>query len=253
MIGLFRSDAFGLLLFSFIVGLSTLQGVLMVRFLLRQVFLAFPCFMLFSLPAFAHPHVWVQVQSELVLSGDQVTAVRHNWAFDEAFSAFATQGLDENGDGVLSREELQPLAQVNVESLSEFGYFSDIYREGAPDVEESVFAEPRDYWLSWKGPQLVLHFTLPLKEPVDAKGAKVLLDVYDPTFFVDFSFAEDTPAKLDNARAGCSVATKVPDAGAFDDTTLGMLAQIPADQRDIPDDLMQVTSSWANQVILTCK
>ena len=98
------------------------------------------------LKAFAHPHVWTSVQTEIIMDGVEIKAVRHHWKFDEAFSAFASQGLDDNGDGMLSREELQPLAQVNVESLSEYYYFSDLYEQGAPESDEVIFGDPRDYY-----------------------------------------------------------------------------------------------------------
>ncbi|WP_319532783.1 DUF1007 family protein [uncultured Cohaesibacter sp.] len=204
--------------------------------------------------AMAHPHVWVSVKSEIVMDAMSVSAVKHVWTFDEAFSAFAIQGLDEDGDGTYSREELQPLAQVNVESLSEYAFFTDLYEKGAPDSDEAIFSEPVDYWLTLDKGVLTLHFTLPVLEAAKAKvdaSKEVILDVYDPSFFVDFSFANDSPITLANAGAGCSVAVK--QAEALDDDTMGLLAQIPADQRELPDDLMQMTATMANQVFLTCK
>ena len=53
-----------------------------------------------------------------------VTGVRHAWTFDDMFSTFATQGLESKQKGVFTREELQPLAEVNVTSLKEYEYFS---------------------------------------------------------------------------------------------------------------------------------
>ena len=47
----------------------------------------------FAAPALAHPHVWVSMHSEVLFAPDgTVTGVRHDWAFDDMFSAFATQG-----------------------------------------------------------------------------------------------------------------------------------------------------------------
>ena len=44
----------------------------------------------------AHPHVWVTMTSELLYAPDgSVTGVRHAWTFDDMFSAFATQGLEQ--------------------------------------------------------------------------------------------------------------------------------------------------------------
>jgi ABC-type uncharacterized transport system substrate-binding protein len=79
----------------------------------------------FAEAAIAHPHVWATVRSEIVFGADhRITGIRHHWTFDEFYTAMAVQGLDANGDGVYSKEELQPLAQVNVESLKDFDYFT---------------------------------------------------------------------------------------------------------------------------------
>ena len=59
-------------------------------------------------PAAAHPHVWVTVHSEILLNPDrQITGIRHAWTFDEFYSTMAVQGLNTNGDGVLSADELK--------------------------------------------------------------------------------------------------------------------------------------------------
>lgn len=178
-----------------------------IRFLLALLF----C--LAAAGASAHPHVWVTARSEIVYGDDgQMTAVRHAWTFDEMFSSFATQGLDANGDGKLTREELAPLAEVNVTSLAEFKFFTF----GKFGDKRVVFDKPVDYWLE-SGPQglLTLHFTLPVKENAPAKGEPFRVEVYDPTYFVAFEFAKDNPAKTVSAPDGCGVdleRPKAPDA-----------------------------------------
>src|SRR3954447_18242996 len=75
--------------------------------------------------AFAHPHVWVTASSELIYAADgSISGVRHAWTFDDMFSTYAVQGIESKTKGVYSREELAPLAQTNVESLKEFGFFT---------------------------------------------------------------------------------------------------------------------------------
>ena len=66
----------------------------------------------------AHPHVWATVRSEIVFGPDQkITGIRHAWTFDEFYTAMAVEGLDTDKDGTYSKEELAPLAKVNIESL----------------------------------------------------------------------------------------------------------------------------------------
>ena len=54
--------------------------------------------------------------------------------------------------------------------------------------------DPVDYFLEFKDSALTLHFMLPLKEPLKAPGFEV--EIYDPDYFVDFSFAEKDPVSL---------------------------------------------------------
>ncbi len=158
------------------------------------------------LPASAHPHVWVTVRAQLVYGVDgRVSAVRHVWDFDEAYTAFTVQGLDTNKDGAYSPEELAELAKVNAESLVEFDYFTVLKANGA----RQEFAAPRDYAMSHDGKTLRLTFLLPLKQA--ASGRMLGLEVYDPTFFVAFDLAGSEDAvTLAGAPKGCALNVSRP-------------------------------------------
>jgi len=148
--------------------------------------------------ASAHPHVWVTMKSQVVYAPDgSVTGVRHAWTFDDMFSTFATQGIESKQKGVFTREELRPLAEVNVTSLKEFDFFTYAKADGA----KVPFTDPVDYYLEFADSVLTLHFTLPLKKPVKAKNVDV--EVYDPSYFVDFVFEEKDPVALVRAPAAC--------------------------------------------------
>lgn len=160
----------------------------------------------------AHPHVWATVRSEIVFGADhKITGIRHAWTFDEFYTAMAVQGLDTDSDGVYSKAELQPLAKVNVESLQEFGYFTFVRYVGDDD-HLLKFKPPVDYWVEYDNTVLTLHFTLPLETPVDPRPKDIIVDVYDPSFFVAFGFAEKEPIKIAGEPAkGCAVAVDKPD------------------------------------------
>lgn len=153
-------------------------------------------------PAIAHPHVMVVARAEVVYAPDgKVTAIRHTWAFDEAYSVYAVQGLDTNNDGIWSRAELAELAKVNVESLSEFGFFTVAKANG----KTQEFGAPTDYSLVFDKKTLTLTFTLPLKAP--SLTAKTFgLEISDPSWFVSFELAQgDDAVVLKDAPPGCVV------------------------------------------------
>ena len=100
---------------------------------MRQLFglLGLSSLVLGAAPAQAHPHVWITAKSEVVYAPDgAISGVRHAWTFDDMFSTFALQGIETKTKGVYSREQLAPLAQTNIESLKEFGYFTFAKADG---------------------------------------------------------------------------------------------------------------------------
>jgi ABC-type uncharacterized transport system substrate-binding protein len=196
----------------------------------------------FAAPARAHPHVWVTMHSELIYAPDgTVTGVRHHWAFDDMFSAFATQGLESKEKGKFTREELAPLAKVNIESLKEYDYFTYATADGV----KTEMTEPLpDYWLDYKDDVLTLNFTLPFKTPVKAKELK--LDIYDATIFVDFSFAKDKPVQIVGAPA-CKLDVVLPREMTFAEGKA--LSQIPADQQNTT---MAWGAQFANKILVHC-
>jgi ABC-type uncharacterized transport system substrate-binding protein len=56
-----------------------------------------------------------------------------------------------------------------------------------------------NYYLDSDKGLLTLHLTLPLDKPLDARHQEVQVDVYDPSFFVAFGFATESPVKLSGA------------------------------------------------------
>jgi ABC-type uncharacterized transport system substrate-binding protein len=130
-----------------------------------------------------------------------VTGVRHSWVFDKFYSAMALQGLDLDNDGTYSAEELKPLAAVNISSLKDFDYFTFVKAE----AQDIGLSEPLDYVVQEKDGIVTLHFSLNFAAPVDARLGALSLDVYDPSFYVAFSFApKEAISFAGNAPKGCA-------------------------------------------------
>jgi len=194
--------------------------------------------------AAAHPHVWIVAKSSVVYGPDGgVIGVRHTWAFDDMYSTFATQGLEQKTKGEFTREELQPLAQVNVESLKEYDFFTYAKADG----KKAVFVDPKDYYLEFDAKEsvLTLHFLLPLKEPIKAK--QLTLEVFDPSYFVDFQFSEKDAAAMVDAPAGCQLTVGKPQE--LTKEMAQKLAEIPPGGQ-IPEN--SYGAAFANKISVKC-
>ena len=193
-------------------------------------------------PAQAHPHVWITAKAEIVYAADgNVSGVRHHWTFDAGYSAYLTQGLDKNGDGKLTPEELQELAKVNAESLVDFDYFTVLKVNGT----KQAFEPPREYGMTFENGLARLSLLLPVKSAPN--GKTLSLEVYDPTFFVSFSLAEGEEAvRLAGAPKGCAA-------------TIARPKPVAAEQQKLSESLFEALTSasnygsnFANRAIVAC-
>jgi ABC-type uncharacterized transport system substrate-binding protein len=157
-------------------------------------------------PASAHPHVWITVKSQIEFTPDgKVSAVIHDWVFDEMYSSFATQGLAPPGQ-LVKKEQFAPLAKENAGSLAEIGYFTTLKIAG----KAVDFGSVTDYWMEERPDHLVeFHVTLPLKTPTSVTKF-LTLRVADPEFFIDFEFDDKDPVKLVSAPRGCTATVAKP-------------------------------------------
>jgi ABC-type uncharacterized transport system substrate-binding protein len=159
--------------------------------------------LLWAAPAVAHPHVWVTYQTTVLYDKGAITGFEHVWTFDDMYTAMAIQGLDKNSDGTYDKAELAELAQVNMDGLKDFDYFT------FPKLGTSALtlAGPQEAWLEHTSGVLRLHFKMPLSQPVLAEAEGFNFSIHDPSFFIAFDPEKADALKLSaGAPEGCKVA-----------------------------------------------
>lgn len=196
--------------------------------MIRTLILSISLFLTSLSVAHAHPHIIVSYATEVVFNEKgEMIGLNHAWTFDKGYSAFLAQGLDTNKDKKLSREELAPMAKVNVESLREFDFFTYTHANGKAlewleaqgeymlenPVPESTAPTPAGTNPDplEKIANLTLHFFLPLKAPLQTKAQNITLKIYDKTYLVAFVPDEKNPLKLGgNNKADCKTIFQKP-------------------------------------------
>ncbi|MXN52821.1 DUF1007 family protein [Shinella sp. AETb1-6] len=203
-------------------------------------------FVALTVPAMAHPHVFADGRVILDLDAPhQLTAVRNEWTFDKPFSSFAVIGLDKNHDGKLEPSELRSLAETSMKSLADYHFFTWVTRNGV-EVELST---PRDYVYRFSHGRLTLSFSMPLKTPAPIDD-DVKIEVFDPEYFVAYTFPEQGAIKLAGPGSGCR-ATYIPPK-PLDDQIMATLAAIPAEEHDLPSALRDAAVGLANIFTVKC-
>ncbi|MBV1701369.1 MAG: DUF1007 family protein [Hyphomicrobiales bacterium] len=195
----------------------------------------------------AHPHILVEARAHITLDAQgRITAVENIWDFDKAFSAFAIQGYDSAHNGLPTRADLQPLAKINMESLKDYQYFSQIKLDGQTFELEN----PSDFYDVFENETLEVHFVLHPAAPIDLKGRAFEFNVYDPEYFAAIRFAPKDPVQITGAASACTIELHRP--GVLDPKIAAIVATIPASQRELPPDLFAATAQLINGALIQC-
>jgi ABC-type uncharacterized transport system substrate-binding protein len=197
----------------------------------------------------AHPHVFIEMTSAVVFNTEgKLKAINVNWVFDANYSEFATADLDVNNDGVLTPEELHPLAKDNIDALKEWSYF--VY--GRLDDEKLKWADVTEYRQTMrKDGRLEMHFVVPFAKPIDPRTEKFLYRIYDPTFYIAIDFIEKHPVSVVGSKPpACRVEVgPIPDPSQTADTK-SMLASKGTDWA--PDGGEDFGIMFAQPVAVRC-
>lgn len=198
--------------------------------------------------AFAHPHVWVSMHSDLVFTADgKVQGVDVEWTFDDAYAKEALDGMDTNGDGQYSQEELVALTTENLGALKDYNYFTFFHTAD----KKLEIGTPIRAGQTYNG-KLHLHFEVPLKEPYDPRAGELTLKIYDPEFFIAFDYVKTDPVGTEgDVPQGCEMIVKPVPTDAELTATQTMLATKGTDWK--PENGEDYGSMFAQAVLVSCQ
>ena len=132
----------------------------------------------------AHPHVFVDVALRFQGDGQgRLTGVEVTWSYDDFFSLLilSDMGLDPDGDGRLTEDELAKLKGFDLEEWPE-GFEGDLYIHAGG--EKIALDHPEPTGVALEDGRIVATHRRGFG-PVSADGLRV--EPYDPTYFVDYT------------------------------------------------------------------
>ncbi len=209
---------------------------------LTALLLAGSAFMYSQLAA-AHPHSFIDMDATLVSEKQTLVGIKMVWTMDEITSA----DLLYDAENAKSDSEIwkKLAAEVMANVLGQH-YFTDIYRDGKPVKYKNL---PTEYHLSRKDHQAVLEFVLPLAEPQPLVGKPFIISTYDPTYFVDMTYAGDKAVRLSaEMEKSCKLTLFTPNPNA----SLQAYA-LSLDKSDSPGEDMELGKQFAQRVTVQCQ
>ncbi|MBN9335319.1 DUF1007 family protein [Devosia sp.] len=194
-------------------------------------------------PALAHPHIFIDAKVDVIFDdAGRIAELRHNWTFDTAFSVWMVQGLDTNGDGIVSSEEMQELADENMVGLADYGFYTFA-------GDGMAFTSSGDQRMTYTNNRVTLDYSIKATQPV-APGARFELGVYDAEYYVAIGFADASTVRLINAPASCS--TELVPPRAMDKATEERLYALGPEVLELPPDLAAAMRGTQGLIVVSC-
>ncbi len=175
----------------------------------------------------------------------ELAAIRHSWTFDEAFSVWQVQGLDTDGDGTITPEEMQELADETIEGLAAYDFYTS-----AGEANTSLpFASMGDARFVFENNRSTLTYTIAPRQPYRI-GDRLEIAVADPEYYVAIGFDSPADVTLENAPAGCAFHMQ-PGRDLSPDLQ-ARLFELPPDVTKLPPDLEFALRGAQGAIVVDC-
>lgn len=158
--------------------------------------------------AFAHPHVFVEANLEILRDADgAVIELRHVWRFDELFSSTVLLDFDADGDGKLNDQELEEVSATVTELLGEYDFYTEIRLDG----QSQDFVPPPKIMVDYQDNQILMFFAETMEPALPIAGKAFRVAVSDPTYYVAVEIANQSSVQITGKGEPCDVAIERPD------------------------------------------
>jgi len=193
--------------------------------------------------AWSHPHSFISMQATPVHQGNRLTGLKMHWVMDEITSADLLYDAGKAKPDSVIWKKLAAEVMANVMGQH---YFTEFWHEGKPVKFGNL---PPEYRLLREGNKAVLEFILPLSEPQPLAGQRYTFSIFDPTYFVDMTFASEKSLHLsDDLAQRCRFTLQTPNP----DASLQAYA-LSLDKADAPPEDMDLGRQFAQKVTLLCQ
>ncbi|MGL4204549.1 MAG: DUF1007 family protein [Aeromonadaceae bacterium] len=211
------------------------------RSLCRSFLLVQAFSMVVSPLAEAHPHSWIDMQSELQIDEQQrLTALRLSWLFDEFYSATILD--DAKAAGHTVAQELQLFGHDTITNLAKENYLNRMTLDG----QKVSFGQVSEYRTQLQDGRIRFDYTLPLKQPLPLSHHQLLFAIYDSTYYVEMLHQKEHAIRLTGPGAqGCHSSLRPPNP-----TDEQRMYAISLDKTDQADE--GLGSAFAEQISVTC-
>ena len=147
-------------------------------------------------PALGHPHMWVDLESRVILGdGYGKVTIQQVWLFDDFFSTSVIEdsNLDPNGTNAGIQKEIDRIA----EALKPYNYFT-VIKFGGKNLTSRLVGD-----VTWKVIQnrIEMRFVVAVDELMGIESQSWSYAIFDPTYYIEMLHAEGANVPIESDAA----------------------------------------------------
>ncbi len=158
---------------------------------------------LFSGSALAHPHSWIDTKTQILGHDKTIDGFKMEWTFDRMTTAYLFDGEDMSP--YHQQQTLKAIAKSIIKNMSPSHNFTYL-DEGKHSLD---YQKVSDEKLRVEKGKAILDFTLLLDKPYQFHGKDLALRIFDPTYYVDMSWASAKDVQFAKGLAGTCSSTLI--------------------------------------------
>ena len=133
--------------------------------------------------AYTHPHTFIDTKVECEFNSEGLKGFWINWTFDPMFTSQLLMDYDLDRNNSFSEDEVLDLEENAFSNLINYNYFSYITENKKTFRPEEV----TDFNAEIIGKDILYRFFIPYSAKAGEDTSRIILAVYDETFFCDIA------------------------------------------------------------------
>lgn len=201
---------------------------------------------LWTAPVAAHPHVFVDAAADLhVTPDDELSALRIFWTADTFTSLYflSTLGIDPDGDRPFTDAEKRTILEDSTLFPPNFELDSYMSLDGA----RVTLSGHRNADVKLEDDRLVVSFDRHLETPVRLGGAQIEIEIYDPSYFIDYDVARAPRGLPDDGSCSAEVIPFEPGS-----ETAALQDRLAALGREETPEIENVGALFTDRIVIRC-
>lgn len=140
-------------------------------------------FFTITITSWSHPHLFIDVQLDFVISDQGIDGIRHHWTLLKSFSSNIIEKYDRDKDGTFNKSEKNSIYNEVFKNTLKYYYYTYIEIDGIEYVAQRI----NNFDPVIDSGKVIYNFTIPCRIQAEKVQKNIEIAVLDKTGYISFA------------------------------------------------------------------